>query len=318
MYKRAINFMVLLVLFLFSSNTNAQQPSNLKINGMIQLWGLHSNETNTNSTFLLKRSELKLSGSIISDEVSFVFMLDPASVPRHLIQDLIIFYQVHPQARIAVGQMHYPLTMEGLQGSADLDFIDRAIIAGREYGDRRDIGVCVSGSGTVAEYALGMFGGAGTNITDTNNSKDFAGRVVFNVAKNIHVGASGYYGPKNQLATDLSTVKRNRAGFEFAYLGNHFSIKSEFMQGSEGSINNRGYYGTVTYTRNSKVQFGARFEGWDGNLDLSDNGEYMTTLGVNYKLKGNAAKIMVNYLIRAEQGPSISNNAFLTQFQVEF
>ena len=318
MYKHAINLMVLLVVFLFSANVNAQESSNIKLNGMIQLWGMHSNEANINSTFLLKRSEFKLSGSIIDDKVSYAFMLDPASVPRHLIQDLIIFYQVHPQASIAVGQMHYPLTMEGLQGSADLDFIDRAIIAGREYGDRRDIGVCVSGSGTVAEYALGMFGGAGTNITDTNNSKDFAGRVVFNVAKNIHVGASGYYGPKNQLAGDISTVKRNRAGFEFAYLGNHFSIKSEFMQGSEGSINNRGYYGTVTYTRNSKVQFGARFEGWDGNLDLSDNGEYMTTLGVNYKLKGNAAKIMVNYLIRAEQGPSISNNAFLTQFQVEF
>ena len=318
MYKYAKISMVLFVLFLFSSKTNAQEPSNLKINGMIQLWGMQSNEANINSTFLLKRSEFKLSGSIIADKVSFAFMLDPASVPRHLIQDLIIFYQVHPQARVAVGQMHYPLTMEGLQGSAELDFIDRAIIAGREYGDRRDIGVCVSGSGTVAEYSVGIFGGAGTNITDTNNSKDFAGRVVFNVAENIHVGASGYYGPNNQLAGDISSVKRNRGGVEFAYLGNHFSLKSEFMQGSEGSIENRGYYASVTYARNSKLQFGARFEGWDGNLDLSDNGEYMTTLGVNYKLKGNAAKIMVNYMIRAEQGPSISNNVFLTQFQVAF
>ena len=187
MYKHAIYFMVLFVLFLFSSNTNAQEPSNLKINGMIQLWGMHSNEANINSTFLLKRSEFKLSGSIIPDKVSFAFMLDPASVPRHLIQDLIIVYQVHPQARIAVGQMHYPLTMEGLQGSADLDFIDRAIIAGREYGDRRDIGVCVSGSGTVAEYALGIFGGAGTNITDASDedccetesaTSDYAGDLV--------------------------------------------------------------------------------------------------------------------------------------------
>ena len=318
MYKHAINLMVLLVVFLFSSNANAQESSNIKLNGMIQLWGMHSNEASINSTFLLKRSEFKLSGSIIDEKVSYAFMLDPASVPRHLIQDLIIFYQVHPQASIAVGQMHYPLTMEGLQGSADLDFIDRAIIAGREFGDRRDIGVRLSGNSNMVEYTIGVFGGAGTNITDTNNSKDFAGRVVFNVAGNIHLGASGYYGPKNQLAGDISTVKRNRGGFEFAYLGNHFSIKSEFMQGSEGSINNRGYYGTVTYTRNSKVQFGARFEGWDGNLDLSDNGEYITTLGVSYKLKGNAAKIMANYLIRAEQGPSISNNVILAQFQVAF
>lgn len=105
---------------------------------------------------------------------------------------------------------------------------------------------------------------------------------------------------------------------EFAYSGNHLGLKSEFMQGSEASLNSRGYYGTVTYALDSRFQFGARFEGWDPNLDLGDDGEYITTLGVNYKLKGDAAKIMVNYLIRAEQGASIGNNVFLAQFQVEF
>ena len=62
-----------------------------------------------------------------------------------------------------------------------------SIIAGREYGDGRDVGVCMSGSSNLAEYSTGVFGGAGTNITDASDedccetesaTSDYAGDLV--------------------------------------------------------------------------------------------------------------------------------------------
>ena len=62
-----------------------------------------------------------------------------------------------------------------------------SIIAGREHGDRRDVGVCMSGSSNLAEYSIGVFAGAGTDITDASDedccetesaTSDYAGDLV--------------------------------------------------------------------------------------------------------------------------------------------
>ncbi len=319
--KKWFNFILVVlgtILILQSATFGQVAGKNVKINGMIQIWTLNSADSDIDDGFLLKRSEFKLSGYIISDIVGFNFMLDPASVPTHLIQDLNIFYQFSPQLKVAVGQMHYPLTMEGLQPSSALDFIDRSILASRAYGDRRDIGLLASGAQARLDYAVGVFNGSGTNTTDNNNSKDIAGRVALNVTENIHIGGSGYYGANNRMAADTKDVKRNRVGFEFAYVNDRFGVKSEFMTGTEADVKNRGFYGTVTYTLNPKILFGFRFDNWDPDLDISNNKETITTFGASYKLHGNAAKIMINYLLRGEEGTSLSNNELLTQFQVEF
>ena len=299
-------------------STLASDGENIKINGLIQLWGKESNAPNTYSSQFLKRSELKLSGTIIPDRVGFEFLMDPASVPTYLIQDLNIYYHYHSMVRFRVGQMKYPLTMEGLTPSSQLDFIDRSIITAREYGDRRDIGYLVYGDNHKFDYSLGLFNGSGPNNQDNNDNKDLSGRFVFHASDKIKFGTSFYRGPHNRLATDEFDVNRNRAGVEFAYTGYPFGVKTEYMQGSDDDANSGGYYGSVTYSVNSTYQFGARFEGWDPNHDSSDDETTMTTLGVNYKLKGDAAKIMANYVLTNDNSASKNMSEFLVQFQVEF
>lgn len=296
----------------------AVDGDNIKINGLIQLWSRESNAPDTYSSQFLKRSELKLSGTIIPDKVGFEFLLDPASVPTYLIQDLNIYYHYHPMARFRVGQMKYPLTMEGLTPSSQLDFIDRSIITAREYGDRRDIGYLVYGNNEKFDYSFGLFNGSGPNDQDNNDNKDLSGRVVFNASENLKVGTSFYRGPHNRLSGDALDVDRNRTGVELAFTGYPLGFKTEYMQGSDDGVNSGGYYGSVTYKVNSTYQFGVRFEGWDPNSDSSDDETTMTTLGFNYKLKDDAAKIMANYVLTNDNTTADSMSEFLVQFQVEF
>lgn len=300
------------------NSTIASDGENININGLIQLWSKESNASGTYSSQFLKRSELKLSGIIIPNKVGFEFLMDPASVPTYLIQDLNIYYHYYSMVRFRVGQMKYPLTMEGLTPSSQLDFIDRSIITAREYGDRRDIGYLVYGDNKKFDYSFGLFNGSGPNNQDNNDNKDLSGRFVFHASDKIKFGTSFYRGPHNRLATDEFDVNRNRAGVEFAYTGYPFGVKTEYMQGSDDGSNSGGYYGSVTYSVNSTYQFGVRFEGWDPNHDNSDDETTMMTLGVNYKLKDDAAKIMVNYVLTRDNSASKNTSELLVQFQVAF
>jgi len=63
---------------------------------MIQIWGQSSSDSNVPSSIFLKRSELKLSGSIVPDLIGYEFLMDPASVPGAMTQDLIIYIQPSP------------------------------------------------------------------------------------------------------------------------------------------------------------------------------------------------------------------------------
>lgn len=290
----------------------------IKINGLVQIWYDHSPNNNF-SSFLLKRSELKVSGFIVPGKVGYAFMMDPASVPTHLTQDLVIFYQHNPSLVITVGQMKYPLTMEGMAGSAGLDFIDRSMLAAREYGDRRDIGVTLSGNAGSFDYNVGAFNGAGTNTTDNNQGKDFAGRFGVRFMDQIRVGGSFYLGPNNRVGGDIVDVARTRTGFEASFIKEHFSIKTEFMQGSDDDRDSRGYYATLTYALNATMEFAGRFDSWDPDTNMDTDAETLITLGISYRLKGNAAKIMVNYLLHDFEASTMdAANQILVQFQTEF
>lgn len=313
-----IIFVLIITLAIPAYSTLASDGDNIKINGLIQLWSKESNAPDTYSSQFLKRSEIMLKGAIIPGKVGFEFLLDPASVPTYLIQDLNIYYHYHSMAKFRVGQMKYPLTMEGLTPSSQLDFIARSIITAREYGDRRDIGYLVYGANQKFDYSFGLFNGSGPNNQDNNDNKDLSGRFVFHASDKINFGTSFYRGPHNRLVTDEIDVDRNRTGIEFAYTGYPLGFKTEYMQGSDNGVNSGGYYGSVMYSVNSTYQFGVRIEGWDPNLDSSDDETTMTTLGFNYKLKDDAAKIMANYVLTNDNNASKSMSEFLVQFQVEF
>ena len=309
--------LVVLMLFTALATVQAGEMKAPRVNGMIQVWDQHASDSASPKGLFLKRTELKLSGSIIPDAIGYEFLIDPASGPGIINLDMIIHYQVSSLLKISIGQMKIPLTREGLAPSSQLDFIDRAMITAREYGDRRDTGLLLSGQANIIKYSVGVFNGAGSNTSDNNDEKDFAARMVVQPMESLTLGASTYYGSNSHVASDVADVERFRIGGELVYVYNPFTLKTEYMQGQDDSIDSRGYYAAFTYVFNPKIEFAMRYDAWEYDLTAKD-GESLITLGGNYRLQGNAAKIMVNYILHDNGVTDTQSNDLLVQFQVEF
>src|SRR5579871_2820154 len=100
-----------------------------------------------------------------------------------VVQDAYFDIRFSPKLRVRIGKDKTPIGYELLEGDAYLWFPERSLAS--SLVPNRDIGVQVQGdvaAGTVS-YAAGLFNGvpdasSATTELDTNNSKDFAGRVT--------------------------------------------------------------------------------------------------------------------------------------------
>ena len=155
------------------------------------------------NTFTLRKLRPTFTGQLTR---YFTFKLMPdfgngqATVP-----DAYIEARFAPAVRIRMGKDKTPVGYELLQGDANLWFPERSLAT--SLVPNRDIGAELVGDvlkGRLA-YQAGVFGGvpdgaSSTTELDTNNSKDLAGRIIFNPFKTmtgsalngfgIHIGGS--------------------------------------------------------------------------------------------------------------------------------
>lgn len=197
------------------------------------------------------------------------------------------FLDIHywPELRLRAGQFKVPFLYEEIVISDNLlDFVERSVADNLFPG--RDFGAMLHGSlnGGVVGYAVGIFNGSGQNKAETNDSKDFAGRLVvepfkqIDVAwlKSLHLGGDVTWGNEGdrkngslQGKTDGQFAffrsidtrgNRLRYSGEAAYYYGPFTIYGEYVQSREqrkagGVIGpfdkpdliGRGWYVTTTY-----------------------------------------------------------------------
>ena len=92
---------------------------------------------------------------------------------------------------------------------------------------------------------LGLFNGSGINLADTaNDAKDIVGRLVINPVKGLSFGGGYYGGYGKALNTYVDGVSqtRNRLGFEASYVLSRFSVKGEYIFGSDKGTDRAGWY----------------------------------------------------------------------------
>ncbi len=226
--------------------------------------------------------------------------------------------------------------MENLASSSKLEMIDRsqaveALVArgkdiiGNQNG--RDIGIQIGGgflkkNGTpMIEYRLGVFNGSGINIADTaNDAKDIAGRLIFNPVKGLSFGGGYYggYGKANKPDAEGIRQARNRLGFEASYVLSRFSIKGEYILGSDKDIDRAGWYVQTGYfVIPQKLQLLARYDLIDLNTSTANSTSISYVFGGNYNFN-NWSRLQIFYTIRAEQIKSVINNYLAVQYQVGF
>ena len=166
------------------------------------------------STFLLRKVRPILQGTVYKF-FDFKIMADFGN-GQALVQDAYLDFTYLPRTKFRFGKFKPPVGLERLQADIDNLFVERAMPT--DLVPNRDVGVQVFGEnlGGVFNYALGVFNGVvdgGNGDLDTNNTKDFAGRVFLNpfqsssiaLLKGLGIGLAGTSGSQQGLLPVLRT-----------------------------------------------------------------------------------------------------------------
>jgi phosphate-selective porin len=291
----------------------------ITVSGLLQGW-FTSGDASFDDSFRMRRAEIRLTGEV-SPSVRWTIMVDPSkslslvaaegggqsvNQASRMLQDASISLSLSPAWRVDVGQQKVPLSLEGLQSSAALETVERALFLsdrgrGGNYGDIRDIGVVVRGTAWRAlDLHVGAFNGSGEtqNDVDRNDAKALAGRAVLRVpgVPGLQVGAFGAWGAGE--ADDRP--RRDRAGAELLFRRGAWTLKSEGVAGADGDLDRRGFYALVGYRPAPRLEAVVRFDTWDPDLDADDAAasaaerDYLA--GLTYTLAGSPVRIQANYV----------------------
>lgn len=250
---------------------------NVTFSGLLQVWG-SAGDAGFNDTMRIRRAELRLTGSF-QERAAWTVMIDPSKLlsvnsgavtqASRPLQDASITLRVSPTLSVVAGQTKLPLSLEGLDSSAALDTVERALFLsdrarGGGYGDVRDIGVMARGSLAAkrVDYSLGIFNGSGDsqNETDRNDRKTLAGRLTWRPAAGWQFGTSAAWDGGGDSANH---VRRDRFGADALFTRDRLRIKAEYMRGTDGPIDREGYYAHVGWKLTPRIESIVRVDQWD-------------------------------------------------------
>ncbi|MGE5448941.1 MAG: porin, partial [Bacteroidales bacterium] len=196
----------------------------------------------------------------------------------------------------------------------------------------RDIGVQLGGtilkmnSRPLVDYRLGVYNGAGINVIDNNEQKDYAARLIVHPFAGLDISGAYYDGSRlvpevktgNVLTTPATNVNRVRYCVDLSYDLKNFSLRSEYIHGKDDKAEREGYYVMGAYSLfQKKWQLVAKYDFYDADKAKADDASTWEVLGVNYFFNANT-KLQANYTIKNEKGASIDNNIANVQLQIGF
>lgn len=288
--------------------------------------------------FDIRRARLDVKGTI-SPYWSYRVQFDLAGTPKLI--DAYAELKLNDYFNFTIGQAKIPFSLENLASSNKLELIDRsqaveALVArGKDVGGNqngRDIGIQLGGTilkyndRPVIDYRLGVYNGSGINTTDANEKKDFATRLILHPVAGLDISAALYNGSRyiaevktgTVVTTPAKNVTRDRYGFDLSYDLNNFSVRGEYLHGTDELIDREGYYAQVGYYfLQKKLQLLAKYDFYDADKSKANNASTWYVLGANVNLNANV-RLQANYTFKQEEGTGIDNNYASLQFQIGF
>ena len=251
---------------------------------------------------------------------NFRVMFDPTPVHdnffKRFIQDLYVeSHRIHNHT-LLVGNSRPGVGIEGAQSPYTLPFINRSQIS-RHFGNARKFGVRLKGNYSLVDYDMGGYS------SDTFFTEFFPG-TEFNGWVNLKpLGKTdGRYG-KLVLGGGIAGGQRNTSDFFVTgtYLGyeyKKFWTRMEYANadGSNGSTGfshkkRQGWYITMGYHFTKKLEAIARYDEFDPDKNISNNNKREYTAGINYYIKGQALKLILNYVFCQNQVQADSHRILL-------
>lgn len=323
--------------------------TNLRFNGLIQGWFVAATGPAVD-TFRLRRAEMKLSANLGST-ASWVLMIDPSkslSINREwvdvegapvladaslnqasrMLQDAYISVAATPAVSVSVGQFKLPLGYEGLQSSAALGTVERALFLtdrarGARFGDVRDLGAMVKGrAGGSIDFQAGFFNGDGATQNDLGRpeSKMAVGRLVARVPHlpGLSMGVSAGRGVEGG-----SDARRERTGFDAQYVRDALTLAAEVIGGRDADTRRLGYYLHAGYRIAPPLEVVVRFDTWDPDRSSDSTPETVAErdylAGVNYLFPNSTLKWQLNIVRKTFVTPAVpARTQFVTNLQVSW
>lgn len=306
----------------------------LKLTGYSQPRFQYFMDTSKIPSFDIRRARLALTGGL-TDKIDYRFFAEFAgSVPPQLLEAIFIYKFSGDKFKFSAGQLLVPFGNDIICSETKMESVNRAILS-EQLGARgqdvignqnaRDIGLQLSGilktkdARPFLNYAAGVFNGAGINKFDNNKDKAIAGRVIASPVKDLWLGGS-YYNGSSRWGDSITIDKnRDRYGLELEYKYKALTLRTEYMQGVDDTINKGGYYvQLIGEIVPKKIQLSGRMEFFDFNEDIADNAVFVYTICPSFWL-GELCKIQLGYdIVREESETQKKNDVAQVQFQVAF
>ncbi|MCX6564958.1 MAG: porin [Candidatus Aminicenantes bacterium] len=290
----------------------------VKLSGYTQILGTLQKAGQDSLT--VRRSRFSLSADLLKN-FKAKFAIDVVRTP--VLVDAMVDVIFAEYANLRFGQFMVPFGVESVTSTADLDTINRSqpvdkLAPGRDIGTLgRDVGVMMTGKVSVFDYSVGLFNGSGANKADTNDEKDFAGRVGVKPVDFLTVGASLYKGKYNSVV-GAALDRRDRTGIDAAVALGDVSLKGEYIWGVDGKTDRRGWFVQAGwFVLPKQLQILAKFDAYDKDVDRADDGTNLYTAGLNW-IFSDKTKIQLNYEYLRNELSQTVNQALLVQFQAAF
>ena len=264
--------------------------------------------------------ETRLHGTFRNDKTSF--LITTRYLPQkefkfmqNLFSDTFIRHRFNKLAVLTIGNTRTHTGEEGSWSELLIPFYMRSQIS-RQFGNIRKVGVRLSGESKYIDYDVAL-NSSGTYFREFFPGAEFCGWVNFKpLAK-----TNGKYGDL-KIGGGLTAGRRhfnyNNVGAYIGYRYKKFKVDFEIANGngSNGRVgpttaHSRGYYTTLYYDLTKKIQLVARFDDFIPNSHNSSHHTREYSAGINYFIKGQALKLMLNYVFREDSIAGNSNKIII-------
>ena len=294
-----------------------------------QFWGAYSGNTSFNfidnesfgANYSFDYINVGLDGHLKDNNGDFRIMLNVNPLANRdfaqlLFADLYVATNKIPHHRFWLGNTRPSVGMEGGYSPFLLPFISRSQIS-RNFGTVRRFGARASGNYDLVDYDLGIYS------SDTYFQSFFPGTEFIGWLNFKPLGKTdGKYG-KLVLGGGLQTgerscdytVKGAYIGYEYKKWWLNFEwADANGYNGPVGySIDKKanGFYTTLAYKISPKVQALLRYDEFDPDKNLVKNNRREYVAGINYFIKGQALKLMFNYVFSQNDATKDSHRLIL-------
>ncbi len=217
-----------------------------------------------------------------------------------LFSDVYIATNKIPHHRLQIGHYRPQVGMEGGSSAYTLSFLGRSQIA-RNFGTARRLGGRIKGDYSFIDYDLGLYS-SDTFFENWFSGPEFISWVNLKPLAKLDEKKYG----KLKIGGGIDVGKRENNFFvSGAYIGYEYKrLIAEFEWANANGYNGyygesrkhaTGFYTTIGYMLTKKLQILACYDQFTPDKEFRENKKREITFGLNYFIKGQALRLILNY-----------------------